>query len=192
MMFSGRKEEQVSNSIIVRSSNPFYRPTVLGNRVFVPTAPPKVVTYHSREGAPRWNPAFWSKRMAPADRAVLFIGRDSTRGSRTYPKGSEIPLGRLADEVSDFRAVKAKAGGASVISQLGRYVPTSGPKKGQIVREKSVSVTVIREPHESWAKFTRNIKELAQLLVTKYGQWEVYVDFVRRGRTVESRIAFWK
>lgn len=181
-------------AIIVRSNNPFYQPTYLGDRrVFVPTSAPKVVHQGARRnGSAQWNPAYWSKKLSPADRAIIFVGRDSTRGSRSFPKGTEIPLGRLADEVSDFRAVKAKAGGASVISQLGRYVPTSGPQKGQIVREKSVSVTVIREPHESWAAFTRNIKELSQLLVTKYGQWEVYVDFVRKGRTVETRIAFWK
>lgn len=185
----------MTKAIIVRSNNPFYQPTFLGDRrVFVPTAAPKVVAQGARRnaGGPHWNPAYWSKKLAPADRAIVFVGRDSTRGSRSYPKGTEIPLGRLADEVSDFRAVHAKAGGASVISQLGRYVPTSGPQKGRIVREKSVSVTVIREPHETWASFVRSIRELAKLLVAKYGQWEVYVDFVRGGRTVETRIAFWK
>lgn len=180
-------------SIIVRSNNPFYQPSYLSDRrVFVPTAPPRVVGGSHPNGSAQWNPAYWSKKLAPADRAVIFVGRDSTRGSRTFPKGTQIPLGRLADEVSDFRAVKAKAGGASVVSQLGRYVPTSGPRKGEIVRERSVSVTVIREPHESWPRFQRNIRELAQLLVAKYGQYEVYVDFIRGGKTVETRIAFWK
>ena len=181
------------STIIVKSNNPFYQASYLANgRVFVPQGPPRIVGHGRRTGSPGWNPAYWSKKFSPADRAIIFVGRDSTRGSRTFPKGTEIPVGRLADEVSDFRAVKAKAGGASVVSQLGRYVPTSGPQKGKIIRERSVSVTVIREQHETWAKFTRNIKDLAQLLVAKYGQWEVYVDFVRGGRTVETRIAFWK
>ena len=181
-----------SKPIVVRSANPFYQPTFLGNGVFVPTGSPRVVTYQGRKGAARWNPAYWSKSLAPADRAVLFIGRDSTRGSKRWPKGTMIPVSRLADEVSDYRSAKALAGGATVVSQLGRYVPRSGPLKGRLVREKSVSVTVIREPHESWAKFTRNVRDLAKLLVAKYGQYEIFVDFVRNGRTVESRVAYWK
>lgn len=179
-------------SIIVRSNNPFYQPTVIGNRLFIPTGAPRVVTYQRRQGAAQWNPAYWSKKLSPADRAVLFIGRDATRGSKKWPKGSQIPLVSLADEVSDFRSVKAKAGGASVVSQLGRYVPRKGPLKGTMVRERSVSITVIREPHETWSAFTRNIRDLAKQMVAKYGQYEIFVDFVRGGRTVETRIAFWK
>jgi hypothetical protein len=179
-------------SIIVRSNNPFYQPTFIGNGVFIPTGAPRVVTYHARQGAAQWNPAYWSKKLAPADRAVLFVGRDATRGSKKWPRGSTIPLARLADEVSDYRSEKAKAGGASVVSQLGRYVPRLGPLKGKMVRERSVSVAVIREPHETWGSFTRNVRDLAKMLVAKYGQYEIFVDFIRRGRTVETRIAFWK
>jgi hypothetical protein len=178
--------------IIVKSNNPFYQPTVIGDRLFVPTGAPRVVTYQRRQGAVQWNPAYWSKRLAPADRAVIYVGRDSTRGSKKWPKGTQIPLASLADEVSDFRAASAKAGGASVVSQLGRYVPREGPLRGRMVRERSVSVTVIREPHENWGAFTRNIRDLAKQMVAKYGQYEIFVDFVRNGRTVETRIAFWK
>jgi hypothetical protein len=179
-------------SIIVRSNNPFYQPTFIGDRVFIPTGAARIITYHARQGASHWNPAYWSKKMAPADRAVLYVGRDATRGSKQWPKGSTIPLGRLADEVSDYRSERARAGGATVVSQLGRYVPRKGPLKGKIVREKSVSVAVIREPHETWGAFVRNVRDLAKMLVAKYGQYEIFVDFIRNGRTVETRVAFWK
>ena len=180
-------------SIIVRSNNPFYHPVVRGDgSVFVPTGPPRVHVRGQRPGSAQWNPAYWSKKLVPMDRAVLAVGRHSTRGSEQWPRGTTVPLGRLADEVSDWRSTNARAGGASVVSQLGRYVPRTGPDRGRIVRERSVSVTVFREPHESWGGFNRSIRELAKFLVARYGQWEVFVDFVRNGRTVESRVAFWK
>lgn len=179
-------------AIIVRSNNPFYHPVVRGDgSVFVPTGAPRVVG-GKRSGSAQWNPAFWSKKLVPMDRAVLAVGLHSTRGSRKWPKGTTVPVKLLADEVSDWRSTHARAGGASVVSQLGRYVPRTGPDRGTIVRERSVSVTVFREPAESWGAFNRSIRELAKFLVARYGQWEVFVDFVRGGRTVESRIAFWK
>jgi hypothetical protein len=179
--------------IIVRSNNPFYHPVVRGDgAVFVPTGPPRIISYARRPGSAQWNPAYWSQKLAPADRAVMAIGRESTRGAPGWPKGTEVPLRAIADEVSGFRATNARAGGATVVSQLGRYVPRTGPDKGRIIRERSVSVTVFREPAESWAAFRANIKSLAKLLVSKYGQWEIFVDFVRRGVTVEARTAFWK
>lgn len=179
--------------IIVKSNNPFYQPVVRSDgSVFVPTGRARILTYGKREGAARFNPAYWSKKLLPSDRAVLAIGRESTRGARGWPKGTVVPLKTIADEVSGYRAATAHAGGATVVSQLGRYVPRTGPDKGRIVREHSVSVTVFREPGESWGAFMKSIRNLAKLLVSKYGQWEVYVDYVRGGRTVESRTAFWK
>lgn len=179
--------------IIVKSNNPFYHPVVRGDgSVFVPTGAPQVMVGEKHAGSAHWNPAYWSKKLVPMDRAVLAVGLHSTRGSKAWPKGTTVPLKLLADEVSDWRSTNARAGGATVVSQLGRYVPRTGPDKGRIVRERSVSVTVFREPHESWATFNRSVRDLAKFLVARYGQYEVFVDFVRSGRTVESRIAFWK
>src|ERR1700687_2496267 len=179
--------------IIVRSNNPFYHPIIRGDgSIFIPTGPPRVTFRGQRTGGAQWNPAYWSRKLVPFDRAVLAVGRHSTRGSEHWPKGTTVPLKLLADEVSDWRSTNARAGGASVVSQLGRYVPRTGPDKGRIVRERSVSVTVFREPTESWAAFQQSIRDRAKFLVARYGQWEVFVDFIRNGRTVESRTAFWK
>ena len=178
-------------SIIVRSNNPFYHPVVRGDgAVFIPTGPPRVTGH--RQGSAQWNPAHWSSKLIPMDRATLAVGLHSTRGSKAWPKGTTVPVKLIADETSVWRSTNAKAGGATVVSQLGRYVPRTGPDKGRIIRERSVSVTVFREPHESWAAFQKSIRDLAKFLVARYGQWEVFVDFIRNGRTVESRTAFWK
>lgn len=174
--------------IIVRTDNPFYHPVFRGDgSVFIPTGPPRVVAYD--RGAVRWNPVYWSRRLAPRDRAVIVVGLHATRGSRQWPKSSRIPGRLIADKVSDFRSKDARAGGASVVSQFGRWFDAA---KGRIVRERSVSVTVLREPNETWASFKAGVRRLAEQLCHDMGQHAVYVDYIRGGRLAETRKAYWR
>jgi len=170
--------------INVTTKNPFYTPTILDrHRLFIPSGVPKVITV----GTARRNPAAWGKREA-SDYAALFVGLDATRGSAAWPEGSKIPGRVLTDDVARFRKDTAKAGGVSVIAQSGRY----RDPEGKIRPERSVQVLIMREDGEAFASFAQNVKKLALFLVDKYGQYVVYVDFVRHGRVVRFRKAFWK
>jgi hypothetical protein len=178
----------MAKTIFVKTNNPFHHVMCLSDgRMFVPEGRVYVSTQDVR--AADWNPVYWSRQLAPRDRAVLVVGLEATRGARKWPKGSRIPAKHIADRISDFRAVDARAGGATVVSSLGRWYDHTTKT---MVREPSVSVTILREPHETWESFVESVKRLAMTLTYEFGQYTVYVDFIRDGHVIESRKAYWR
>jgi len=83
----------------------------------------------------------------------------------------------VIDVFSDLRT-----GGASFIVQRGIYAP----EKGQKIEEQSAQILVFNDEGLSRKAFTDTMISLAEELVVRLEQDEIYLDIQNRGVTVDS------
>lgn len=127
-------------------------------------------------------------------KATILVGLKAGRAGGGFKKGQKIEPRRIYRLVFGVRTDQVgREYGASFVSQRGHYIPEKARKIGTETkrREPSMQVIVFPGQGESWGRFKRNIRELADEILNWLAQESVIIEYVRNGRIEEVGKLVW-